>query len=151
VSICDYRFPLRFALSLALISTALALPGTTSAQESTPAINSKEFVGTWHWLFHGQAFATMVLESKGDGFTGSITNASIDADPDGKLTNAAALSGSSPIIRSSLEKGILRIVCKVDDDEIEWAMTLTSATTADIKPAGTQAPKMEAIQAKKVP
>jgi len=142
------HFPM-LVLSLALIPAALVLPWASSAQESTPAANPKNLVGTWHWIFHGQPFATMVLEPKADGFTGSVTNASIEADPDGKLTNAVALSGSSPIIRSSWDKGILRIVCKVDDDEIEWAVTLTSATTAEIAPWGAQAPKLKSIHAEK--
>jgi hypothetical protein len=151
VSNRNQHFLLRFALLLAFASTALALPGTTSAQASPPGANSREFSGTWHWLYHGQPFATMVLASKGDGFAGSVTNASIDSDADGKLTNAVALSGNSPIIRSSLKDGILRIVCKADDDEIEWAVKLTSPTTAEVEPAGTEAPKMEAIHAEKVP
>ena len=134
--------------ALAFLPSGL-FPWTLRGQESAPVANSKNLAGTWHWIFHGQPFATMVLEPKEDGFAGSITNASINADSDGKLTSAAALPGSSPIIRSSWDNGVLHIVCKVDDDEIEWSVALTSATTAEVAPVGAPGPKLESIRAEK--
>lgn len=93
-------------------------------------------------MFNGQPFATMILEPEAHGLTGSVGNASIDANQDGEITKAVALAGSSPIIKSSLANGMLHLVCKVEDDEIEWIVRLTSPTSAEIVPGGTDAPKM---------
>jgi hypothetical protein len=139
----------RLILSVAFLYGAVALPLAIRGQQPVPTTQVNQFAGTWHWMYSGRPFVTMVLSPKADGFTGSVTNASIDTNPDGKITSVTALSGSSPIIKSSLVGEILHIVCKVDDDEVEWAVKLTSATSADIILAGDQAPKMEPIRAER--
>lgn len=143
------RLPLfRIPIFAAIAATLLWIPAATFAQQAaTATVNS--FAGTWHWMFQGKPFATMVLEVKGGAVTGSITNASIHTDPDGKITEAQAGSGSIAIIRSSMEDGVLHIVSKDGGDEIEWAVKLTSPTTAEIILPGADAPKMEPIRAEK--
>jgi hypothetical protein len=139
----------RLILSVAFLYWAVALPLTARGQQSVPTTKINEFAGTWHWMYNGRPFATMVLTPKADGLTGSLTNASIDTNPDGKITSATALSGSSPIIKSWLVGEILHIVGKDDDDEVEWAVKLTSATTADIVLGGDKGPKIEPIHAER--
>ena len=140
----------RLFLILVAAGIVLSVPAIALAQQSAPgAVTLKDFAGTWHWVFQGKSFATMVLEVKPDEVKGSITNASVHTDSDGKITDVRADSGSSPIVKSSFENGILRIVVKDGGDELEWSVRLTSPTTAEIIPAGADAPKMEAIHSEK--
>ena len=133
------------------IAVAVSPRATTAiAQQSAPAtIAARDFAGTWHWMFQGKSFATMILEPKADGVTGSITGVSLHTDDQGKITEAFAGTGTLAIIRSSMKDGVLHVVCKEDDDEIEWAVKLTSPTTAEIVASGPGAPKMEPIRAEK--
>jgi hypothetical protein len=83
----------------------------------------------------------MVIEQKGDQFTGSITHAHMQIDNDGRLTEAEAAEGSGPIVRASLKDGALHVVTKDSDgDEMQVAMTLTSATTGELRFEGEGAP-----------
>jgi len=141
--------PLMFSL-LAIAFSVSPSAMTDFARQAPPATSTaKDFVGTWHWVFQGKTFSTMTLEAKADGVTGSITSASLHTDADGKITEAFAGTGICPIIRSSMKDGVLHVVCKDDDDEIEWAVKLTSPTTAEIVVDGADAPKMEPIRAEK--
>ena len=73
------RFLLNSVVSVALVAFCVA----TSAQPPAPATDVNEFAGTWHWMFNGQPFATMILKPGAHGLTGSVGNASIDANQDG--------------------------------------------------------------------
>ena len=146
---CRLRLPQTI---LFVLLAAAAFPPATAALAQQPApaaVSAKDFAGTWHWMFQGKPFVTMILQPHGDGFTGSITNANLHADDQGKITDASAGAGSAPIVKSSIENGVLHIVSKDGDDENEWAVTLTSATTAEIRIAGNEAPKIEPIRAEK--
>lgn len=159
-------FPRKTRLPVSrLVLAALLLAGATglsrSAAASQPVIlqaapergfTAMDFAGTWHWLFQGKPFVTMSLVSDGGQFAGSISNAAIDADANGRITSAVATAGSAPIVRTALERGILRIVTRDGQDETEWAMTLTSSTTAEVRPSGPQAHRnLEAIRTEKMP
>lgn len=141
----------RLILSFCFVTAAWCVAPVAHAQQSAPALAATAFAGTWHWMFQGKAFATMVIEVKADVVTGSITGASLHTDDDGKITEAIAGTGICSIIRSSIKGGALHVVCKDEDDEIEWAVKLTSPTTAEIVPSGADAPKMEPIRAEKAP
>lgn len=137
-----------------ILSGWLLLPrGAVRAQtaHSGAAVTAKQFIGTWNWMFQDRHFATMILEQRGDQFGGSITHGSIDMDSNGKITNAVATEGSSPIVRTVLNKGVLHIFEKDGADETEWAMTLTSDTTAQLRAAGAGSPaNAEPIHLEKV-
>lgn len=132
-------------------SGSLVLPRDAvraQAVQRDATVTAEQFAGTWNWMFHDRRFATMILELRGDQLGGSITHASIDMDNEGKITNAVAIEGSSPIESAELEKGVLRIV---DQDGDEWAMTLKSDTTAELRAAGAGAPtNAQPIQLEKV-
>ena len=121
-------------------------------QTAAPAkIATKDYAGTWNWMYHDKRFATMILEQKGDQITGSMTNGHIDVDGQGKITNAAAEKGSKPIVKSTMEKGRLILLARDGGDETEFAMTLTSPSTAELRFFGQGAPaNAEAIRLEKV-
>jgi hypothetical protein len=127
----------------------LALPGTLRAQTGRQ-FTARDYAGTWDWMFHEKPFATMVLKQKGDGFTGAITNCTLDMDSDGHITGATAGEGYTPIVSTSFTQGGLHIVEKEGDDETEWDMTLQSATKAQMRMAGENAAGADAIELVKV-
>lgn len=149
--------PGMLSLRRTILSSAAAvlflLTASGFAQQSPPSAATPEaFAGTWHWIFEGKPFATMILEPKADGVAGSITGASIHTDANGRITEAFAGTGTYPILRSSINDGVLHVVCKDDGgDEIEWAVRLTSPAAAEVVPYGSDAPKMEPIHAEKAP
>ena len=68
----------------------------------------------------------------------------------GPVTAAESRPGSSPIVRTSIENGVLVLVEKDGDDELEWAMKVTSPTTAELRIRGAGAPEnAEAIRVEK--
>jgi hypothetical protein len=101
---------------------------------------ARDYAGTWDFMLNGKPFATMVLKQNGDGFTGAITNCTLDMDNDGHITGATPGEGYTPIVSTSLMQNGLRIVQKDGDDETEWEMTLLSATRAEMRMAGENAP-----------
>ena len=125
-----------------LIGSALAILTLciASAAQSPQSHTAQDFTGTWHWIFQGKPLATMVLEQKDGVITGTITNEWMNMDEQGRITDAQPRPGSSPIVRTSIENGVLRIVEKDGDNETEWSMTLTSATTGELRIAGQDAP-----------
>ena len=134
-------------IAIAVFTAAVLLPAgmLLVAQATHPA--ASDYAGTWHWIFEGKPFATMVLEQKDGVLTGTVTNESMHMDEQGRITDVRSRPGSSPIVRTSIVNGVLVIVEKDGDDELEWAMKLTSATTAELKIQGVGAPEnAEAIQ-----
>ena len=151
-NVIHYRLSLPRTFLCILLAAAVFSPATTAlAQQSGPAaVSAKDFAGTWHWMFQGKPLVTMILEPKDGGFTGSISNANLHTDDQGRITDASAGSGDSPIVKSSMENGVLLIFSKDGDDENEWAVTLTSPATAEIRVAGDGVPEIEPIHAEKV-
>jgi hypothetical protein len=133
---------LRRSIQAMVIASILAAAFSLAAHAASPAsaYTAKDFAGTWHWMFQGKPFATMVISLKGDQFSGSITNGTISMDQDGKITSAESVDGTSPIVRGSLQNGVLHVVVKHGDDESEWTMTLTSPETGELKTASEAAP-----------
>jgi len=121
----------------AIFVTALvAIPCMTQNQaraQETPQAVAADYVGTWHWMFQGKAFATMTLQQNSDQLTGSLTGVSIELDKNGKLTKAVATDGPSSKLNVFLKSGVLHVSEKDGDDEIEWTMTLTSPRTAELR------------------
>ena len=100
----------------------------------------KDFAGTWNWMFEDKRFATMTLKQDGDVLTGSMTNGHIDLDERGRITTATAAKGTTPIVKTTLEDGKLILLARDGDDETEFAMTLTSPSTAELRFHGDGAP-----------
>lgn len=100
----------------------------------------KDFAGTWNWMFEDRRFATMTLKQDGEQLTGTMTNGHIDLDDRGRITNATAAKGDTPIVKATMADGTLILLAKDGDDETEFAMTLTSSSTAELRFHGDGAP-----------
>jgi hypothetical protein len=126
----------------AVLAHALQAPTSSKAPDT-----AERFAGTWHWMFDGRSFATMVLLPTGSGFTGTVTPSRIKLNDDGGLLRAAPGEDATPkpIGMATLEGSVLRI--KVSDG-FQFIVTLKDATHAEIHPVGAP-PKMKPIQAEK--
>jgi hypothetical protein len=100
----------------------------------------KDFAGTWNWMFEDKRFATMTLNQDGDQLTGSMTNGHIDFDERGKISSATAAKGTTPIVKTTIRDGKLILLARDGEDETEFAMTLTSPSTAELRLYGDGAP-----------
>jgi len=129
----------------ALLAHAMSLQADAGSSNATPA-----FAGTWHWMFKGQSFATMILVRNGSGFSGSVTGSKIALDDDGELSRAdpADNSAPSPITRAEMEGHGLHVTVKDGNESFEFNVTLKDDTHAEIHPAGAPA-NMKPIQAEK--
>ena len=104
-------------------------------------VGVKDFAGTWNWMFEDRRFATMSLKQDGDQLTGSMTNGHIDLDERGRIANASAIKGTTPIVKTTMQGGKLILLARDGDDETEFAMTLTSPSTAELRFYGDGAPQ----------
>jgi beta-lactamase regulating signal transducer with metallopeptidase domain len=153
----------RLSLSRAgLIGLALAtsitfgagavLAHAMSLQAGSESSNTAEkFVGTWHWMFEGRSFATMILVRDGSGLTGSVTPSRIALNDDGGLSQADPSDDSapSPITKAKLEGSALHVTVGDANKPIEFIVTLKDEAHAEIHPKGAP-PNMKPIPAEKV-
>jgi hypothetical protein len=135
------------ASSVGLGGRAVHAQAGTARQQVT----LKSFAGTWNLMFGDKRFATLVLNLEDGQLAGSMSNGSMEMDKNGRITRAEAGKGTSPVVRTSLVSGMLHIVEKGGKAEIDWAMTLRTDTTAELKVAGAGAPaNAESIRLEKV-
>ena len=153
----------RLSLSRAgLIGLALAtsitfgagavLAHAMSLQAGSESSNvAEKFAGTWHWMFEGRSFATMILVRDGSGFTGSVTPSRIALNDDGGLSQADPSDDSAPssITKAKLEGSALHVTVGDANKPIEFIVTLKDETHAEIQPKGAP-PNMKPIPAEKV-
>jgi beta-lactamase regulating signal transducer with metallopeptidase domain len=132
-----------------LFGSSMVLARAVSLQEvSAPTNTAKMFAGTWHWMFKGHSFATMILVQNGSGITGSVTGSKVALDDDGELSRADPSDNSapSPITKMKLEGNALHVTVGDENQPIEFIVTLKDATHAEIHPIGAP-PNMKPIQA----
>ncbi len=153
----------RLSLSrAALIGLALATSFTFGAgavlahamsrqASSAPSNTAKKLAGTWHWMFDGRSFATMILVRDGSRFTGSVTPSRIALNDDGGLSQADPSEDSTPkpITKASLEGSALHVTVGDGNEPFEFSVTLKDETHAEIHPKGAP-PNMKPIPAEKV-
>jgi hypothetical protein len=135
-----------------LFGSSTVLARAVSLQEASASTNSvQKFAGTWHWMFQGQSFSTMILIQNGSGITGTVTPSHIALDDDGYLSKADPTDDStpSPISKTKLEGNGLRVTIGDGDHPFEFLVTLKDATHAEIHPIGAP-PNMKPIQAERV-
>ncbi len=126
-----------------LATLAVALPFASPAQPASPfplaaaqapaPATAASFAGTWHWVLLGKPFATLTLVPSGTGVTGSLTNAHIALGDDGKVTEAEADPGNSPIIKSVITGSVLHFTVKHGDDTTDWSFTVTGPGRGEIR------------------
>jgi beta-lactamase regulating signal transducer with metallopeptidase domain len=72
-----------------LFGSSTVLARAVSLQEAFASTNNAQmFAGTWHWMFHGRSFSTMVLVQNSSGITGTVTPSRIALDDSGELSKA---------------------------------------------------------------
>jgi beta-lactamase regulating signal transducer with metallopeptidase domain len=126
----------------AVLAHAMTLQATSESSNA-----AEKFAGTWHWMFNGKSFATMILAPKGSSFTGSITPSGIALDENGELSRADATDDPpSPVAKSSLQGSALHLTLA---DGMEFTVTLKDDMHAEIHPGGAP-PNMKPIPAEKV-
>jgi hypothetical protein len=115
---------------------------------SDPSTTTGTFAGTWHWMFEGRTFATMILVRSGSNFTGSVTESRIALKGDGSLLRADPSDDTTPkqITRATLEGSSLHITMA---DGFEFTVTKKDDTHAEIHPMGAP-PNMKPISAEEV-
>ena len=135
-----------------LFGSSTVLARAVSLQEVPASTNTSQmFTGTWHWMFHGQSFTTMILVQNGSGITGSVTGSKIALDDNGELSRAdpSENSAPSPITKTKLEGNALHVTVMDENQPFEFIVTLKNATHAEIHPIGAP-PNMKPIQAERV-
>lgn len=115
--------------------------------KAEPSSTVDKFAGTWHWMFDGRSFATMILVRDGSGITGSVTESRIALDDDGGLLRAEPTEDSTPkrIKKARLEGNALHVTVV---DGFEFNVTLKDNAHAEIHPVGAPA-NMKPIPAEK--
>ena len=132
-----------------LFCSCTVLARAVSLQEVSASTNTAQmFAGTWHWMFHGQSFSTMILAQHGSGITGTVTPSRIALNNDGELSKADPSDNSapSPISKAKLEGNALHVTV---GDGFEFIVTLKDATHAEIHPVSAP-PNMKPIQAERI-
>jgi hypothetical protein len=135
-----------------LFGSSTVLARAVSMQEASASTNTaKMFAGTWHWMFHGQSFATMILVQNGSQITGSVTPSRIALDDDGELSRAdpSEDSAPAPIAKTKLDGNGLRVTVADGNQPFEFIVTLKDSTHAEIHPIGAPL-NMKPIQAERV-
>ena len=134
-----------------LFGSSTVLARAVSLQEVSASTNTAQmFAGTWHWMFHGRSFATMVLVKSESGIGGTVTPSRIALDDDGELSRADPTDNSAPapISKTTLESNALHVTVGDGNQPIEFIVTLKDATHAEIHPVGAP-PNMKPIQAER--
>jgi beta-lactamase regulating signal transducer with metallopeptidase domain len=139
---------LALATSIIFAAGAVLAHSMSLQASSKPSNTAENFAGTWHWMFDGRSFATMILARSGSGFTGTVTPSRIALNDDGTLRQADPSEDSTPkpITKASLEGSAMHITVM---DGFEFIATLKDATHAEIHPVGAPS-NMKPITAEKV-
>ena len=118
--------------------------------QAQPSYSEADYVGSWHLMFQGKAFATLTIEQHGAQLSGSLTGVSIDMDDNGKITNAVANNGPASTLHAAMQDGVLHVSEKDGDDVMEWTMTLSSPKTGELRFARGGPANAEAIRLEKL-
>jgi beta-lactamase regulating signal transducer with metallopeptidase domain len=136
------------ATSMTFSAGAVVAHAMSLQASSQPSNTAEKFAGTWHWMFDGKSFATMILVRSGSGFTGSVTESRIALSDDGGILRADPSDDSKPkpITKATLEGSALHITV---EGGFEFMVTLKDNAHAEVHPVGA-APNMKAIPAEKI-
>ncbi len=138
---------LTLAMIIPFCAGAVLARAMSLQADSVSSNPSQSFAGTWHWMFDGKSFATMILVRDGSSFTGSATPSRIKLNDNGGLLRADPSEDSTPvpITKAWLEGSALHIIT----DGMHFIVTLKDDTHAEIHPVGAP-PNMKPIAAEKV-
>jgi beta-lactamase regulating signal transducer with metallopeptidase domain len=141
---------LALTMSITFGAGAVLAHAMSLQASSEPSNTTEKFAGTWHWMFDGRSFSTMILIRSGSGFTGSVTPSRIALNDDGGLLRADPSEDSTPtsITKATLEGSALHVTVGDGNRPFEFTVTLKDDTHAEIHPVGAP-PKMKPIPAEK--
>ena len=138
------------ALAMSITFGAGAVLAHAMGQEANSDLShtAERFAGTWHWMFDGRNFSTMILVRSGSGFTGTVTPTRIALNDAGGLLRADPAEDSAPvpIQKAKMEGSALQVTVA---DGFVFTVTLKDETRAEIRPVGAP-PNMKPIEAEKV-
>jgi beta-lactamase regulating signal transducer with metallopeptidase domain len=142
---------LALAMSITFSAGAVLARAMSLQAISEPSNTAEKFAGTWHWMFNGKSFVTMILVRDGSGFTGSVTPSRIALNHDGGLLRADPSEDSAPkpITKARLEGSALRVTVGDGNELFEFMVTLKDETHAEIHPKGAP-PNMKPIPTEKI-
>jgi beta-lactamase regulating signal transducer with metallopeptidase domain len=142
---------LTLAMSIPFGAGAVLAHAVSLQAGSVSSNTAQTFAGTWHWMFDGKSFATMILVRDGSGFTGSVTPSRIALNDDGGLSRAdpSENSAPAPIAKAELKGSALHVSVGDGNQPFEFIVTLKDETHAEIHPVGAP-PNMKPIPAEKV-
>jgi beta-lactamase regulating signal transducer with metallopeptidase domain len=142
---------LALAMSVVFSAGEVLAQATSLQARSEDAGTAEKFAGTWHWIFDGKSFATMILFRNGSAYTGTVTGSRIALNSDGELSQADPSEDSTPksITKASLEDSALHVTVEDDNGPFEFFVTMKDETHAEIHPKGAP-PNMKPILAEKV-
>jgi beta-lactamase regulating signal transducer with metallopeptidase domain len=135
-----------------LFGSSTVLARAVSLQEASASTNTaQKFAGTWHWMFQGHSFSTMILVQNGSEITGTVTPSRIALDDNGELSRADPSEDSTPsqISKTKLEGNGLRVTIGDGPHPFEFLVTLKDATHAEIHQVDPPAKNMKPIQAER--
>ncbi len=138
-------------MSITFGAGAVVARATALQADSVSSNTAEAFAGTWHWMFNGKSFATMILRRDGSNFTGTVTGSQIALNNNGELSQADPSDDSAPkrITKATLEGSALHVAVRDGNDAFEFAVTLKDEAHAEIHPKGAP-PNMKPIPAEKV-
>jgi hypothetical protein len=142
---------LTLAMSIPLGAGAVLARAMSLQEGSVSSKTAQTLAGTWHWMFGGKSFATMILVRDGSGFKGSVTESHIALNDDGGLSRADPTDKTAPvpISKAELTGSALHVTVGDGSRPFEFTVTLKDETHAEIHPVGAP-PNMRPIPAEKV-
>jgi beta-lactamase regulating signal transducer with metallopeptidase domain len=144
-------FGLTLAMSIPFTAGAVLARAMSLQADSVTSSTAQTFAGTWHWMFDGKSFSTMILVRDGASFKGSVTPSHIAINDDGKLSRADPSENSAPvpITKAEVKGSELHVTVNDGNQPFEFLVTLKDDTHAEIHPVGAP-PNMKPIPAEKV-
>lgn len=136
---------------MVVFGSGAAVARAVSLQTPGSAPSAQSFAGTWHWVFKGRSFVTMVLVPSGPGFSGTVTGSKIALADDGELSKADPTdeNAPSPIAKGVVEGNVLHVTVMDAGQPFKFLVTLRDETHAEVHPIGAPA-NMKPIQAERV-
>lgn len=109
-------------VAVGMVSSLLGT-GASVAQATT---NPTSYVGIWKMMAQDKRVGTLELMNYNGRLTGTLTNAHVAMDSNGKLVDFDAIPGAAPIVEASISQGMLVISAEaINEAIVPWNMTLT--------------------------
>lgn len=121
---------------VALTLLAIAVVAASGAQTRAQPAQISDFAGTFKAEFHKQTWLTLTLIPSADKLGGTLTHSiQLSADDEGDITSVGDEMSTDTVANAELHGETLQITTRDDEgNEDRYALTLTGAETAELKP-----------------